>query len=249
MAANENESSTNMGDKDQANDAERIDQLWRNRNTQANQKDVQDSRLAPDVPSQHLGTNVQGSHVESDDNQNAPTADPIESEGHSEREQAGLASEEADGLSFDGSMSTSETVAPTDGHVAAAGEGLRFDAVEAGASGRPPLSDGIDPNLVDAGDDADEAETSDAANQADAAAGPDMFGPPPPPTESVDPNAGNGGTGGGIGVDLPIEPEAPVNFAPEDLALSSGGAVLENAAAGTVVAQITGSDPDAGDVL
>ncbi|MGI9420425.1 MAG: cadherin domain-containing protein, partial [Geminicoccaceae bacterium] len=87
-------------------------------------------------------------------------------------------------------------------------------------------------------------------DQADAATGPDMFGSPPPPTESVDPNAGNGGTGGdGIGVDLPIEPEAPVNFAPEDLVLSSGGSVLENAIAGTVVARFSGIDANAGETL
>ena len=257
MAADNDDRSMEEGGEGQDNAADRIDQLWRNRNNQTTQKEAQDARVAPDVPSQHLGTSVQGSHVEADDLQGAAADEIGEAEGQSGREQEQAELGEVDGATGDRSASDHAAVEGTeDGELSSqgsafdAGDGLSFDTLDRGSYERSPLTGGIDVDAVAADEDTVDGAADGSGQSPDAgtaSAGIDLASPATESSNAGMDDSDEGNLVDDLTADLGL-PQEPVNIAPDDLVMS-GGSVLENAVAGTVVAQIRGIDLNIGDRL
>ncbi len=263
--SNEDKDRLSDDDLDQSmTDAERVDELWKNRNAQVSQREGQENRIAQDVPSQHLGTTVQQSSEADSASVYRVGSDQAEdrSDENGRERNRDARSEEQD-PSFD----RTESVA-TEGGDPPAEDGERqidggaragttdADAVFSAISGQPPSpADGgpetgvTEEAIVAAGGPAAAVDGQDVAVDGSR----DRSAEAPDSRAGVEDDQG----GIGIGIDLPIDvdlPDLPVdlepvlNLAPEDL-LMTGGSVLENALAGTVVGRVTGVDPDAGDVL
>ncbi|MEM7043976.1 MAG: cadherin repeat domain-containing protein, partial [Pseudomonadota bacterium] len=251
MAAGDDESVIDEGGEGQETAADRFDQLWRNRNNQTTQKDNQDARVAPDVPSQHLGTKVQGSYTETEELQGAAANDIVEIDGQPAREQERVEIGDVDGAASERSGSSRSAVehsAHSEGlHQAATfdpGEGLSFDALDRGGFERSPFNSGIDSDLVAAGDDATDGSAVDAEQTLDSDGAEGALGLMPPSAEPQESEIES--RDGEDSGELPSESGLLVNVAPEDLVLR-GGEISENAVAGSVVAQIRPIDANSDD--
>ena len=252
MVAIENDGEDAQSDEATEN-SRLLEQIWRNRNAATTQRDSQDSRPAPDLPSQHLGTNSQGQ------NKSTTVDDLADGERKSvlkgaqdEEDQRGSGPDDADAMLLSSGEISGEdgTARLTDGNLeekpdrslaaveneielvrATGGESRAASRDEAGSEDafRASASDFDDQPKTDGGE-----ETSLSNNV--------------PSTRTGSPPDGDGSRKIDDEKEFAGDQELSFNVAPNDLVLS-GGSIKENPTIGDFVARVEGRDVNLGDSL